>query len=285
MMELLNRFRDAVATAYQARTGDPELVPMALSQACVEVLGVAGAGISLTDEIRVPLGASDTVAARAERLQTTLGEGPCLSAADSAEPLVADQDTIAARWPLFHRELVSQTPYRSIMSIPLLARDGFTCLGALDLYLAEAQAAPDFFVSQVISAIAAPISSVLFDYDGIRANPNALPSWLNSASVTERMHVWIAVGILMEHSGVGNDDALAALRAHARAKNESIDDTADRMMSLELRPGSVMTRSGPLAQSVQSEKLAGAPWLEDQWADLETVATGAHRNEPENQAR
>jgi hypothetical protein len=284
MTELLNRFRAAVATAYRVRTGDPELVPMALSQACVEVLPVAGAGISLTDELRVPLGASDAMAARAERLQTTLGEGPCLSAADAAEPLVADEESIAARWPLFHRELVSQTPYRSVVSVPLLARDGFTGLGALDLYLAEPVAAPDLFLSQVGSAIAAPISSVLFDYDGIHANPNALPPWLNSASVTERMHVWIAVGILMEHAGVGNDDALAALRAHAIAKNESIDETASRLMSHELGAGRVINRSQFRAESVQSEQLADAPWLGDQWADLEAVTAGVDREASGGQA-
>ncbi|HEX8510344.1 MAG TPA: ANTAR domain-containing protein [Propionibacteriaceae bacterium] len=284
MTELLNRFRVAVAHAYQVKTGDPELVPMALSQACVEVLPIAGAGISLTDELRVPLGASDAVAARAERLQTTLGEGPCLSAAAAAEPLVADENAIASRWPMFHRELVVQTPYRSTVSVPLLARDGFTGLGALDLYLTEPEAVPEFFLSQVISAIAAPISSVLFDYDGIRANPNALPPWLNSASVTERMHVWIAVGILMEHAGVNNDDALASLRAHAFAKNESIDDTAARLMANELTPGSLVSPSEHLTASGRSEEVAQAPWLGAQWADLETVATSDHREKPEGSA-
>jgi hypothetical protein len=237
---LLNRFRVAVATAYEAVDGDPELVPMALSQACVEVLPITGAGISLTDEIRVPLGASDPIAARAERLQTTLGQGPCLSAAEAAEPLIADLETIAAQWPMFHREFVTQTPYRSVVSVPLLARDGITGLGALDLYLTMAEAAPDFFLSQITSAIAAPISSVLFHHQGARANPNALPPWLNNASVTQRMHVWVAAGILMEHAGIANDDALAALRAHAFAHNQTLDDTADQLMTQKLDPGALV---------------------------------------------
>jgi hypothetical protein len=203
-------------------------------------LPVIGAGISLTDEIRVPLGASDLVAARAERLQTTLGQGPCLSAAAAAEPLIADLDTIADRWPMFHREFVTQTPYQSVVSVPLLARDGITGLGALDMYLTNAEAAPDFFVSQVTTAIAAPISSVLFDHQGVRANPNALPPWLNNASVNRRMHVWVAAGILMEHAGVSNDDALAALRAYAFAHDLTLDDTADLLMTHELDPGALL---------------------------------------------
>ena len=141
---------------------------------------------------------------------------------------------------MFYKDFTSQTPYRSVVSVPLLARDGITGLGALDMYLIDPEAAPSFFVSQVSSAIGAPISSVLFDYDGIQANPNALPSWLNNAHVTQRMHVWVAVGILMEHAGVSNEDALAALRAHAFAKDESIDSTAAQLMSQELRPASVL---------------------------------------------
>jgi hypothetical protein len=89
-------------------------------------------------------------------------------------------------------------------------------------------------------AIAAPISSVLFNHQGARANPNALPPWLNGTSVTQRMHVWVAVGILMEHAGVSNDDALAALRAYAFAHDLTLDDTADQLMSQELRPGSLL---------------------------------------------
>ena len=241
LVELLSRFRVAVGEAYEARSGDPELLPMALSRACVEVLPVAGAGISLTDELRVPLGASDSVAARAERLQTTLGEGPCLTAAASAEPLIADLESIAVEWPMFHRELLRQTPYRSVVSVPLLARDGITGLGALDLYLTIPEAAPDFFLSQVTSAIAAPISSVLFDYDGIRANPNALPPWLISSVVAQRMQVWVGVGILIEHAGVSNADALAALRAYAFAEGVDIDVTAAQLISRTLLPESVLS--------------------------------------------
>jgi hypothetical protein len=79
-MELADRFRTAVRQTYREHSADAELVPMVLCQACVQVLPVAGAGLSITDQLRIPLGASDEVVARAERLQTTLGEGPCLTA-------------------------------------------------------------------------------------------------------------------------------------------------------------------------------------------------------------
>lgn len=79
-MDLAERFVAAVTQLY-AMVGDgAELLPTVLARACVKVLPIAGASLSLTDELRIPLGASDDVAARAEQLQATLGEGPCLTA-------------------------------------------------------------------------------------------------------------------------------------------------------------------------------------------------------------
>src|SRR6185437_11302048 len=70
--------------AWQAagrQDGGLELLPVRLAQACVAVLPVSGAGISLLyDDFRVPLGASDDAASCAEQLQFTTGEGPCLQA-------------------------------------------------------------------------------------------------------------------------------------------------------------------------------------------------------------
>jgi hypothetical protein len=49
----------------------PELLPVRLARACVEVLPVAGVGISMfgSSGMRIPVGASDDDAAAAERLQ------------------------------------------------------------------------------------------------------------------------------------------------------------------------------------------------------------------------
>src|SRR3954447_10060986 len=56
----------------------PELLPSRLMRSCVQVLPVAGAGVSVFT--RGAGGASDDSAVLAERLQFTVGEGPCLAA-------------------------------------------------------------------------------------------------------------------------------------------------------------------------------------------------------------
>jgi hypothetical protein len=87
------------------------------------VLPVAGTGISVTDALRVPLGCSDEIAARAERLQTTLGEGPCLAATALAEPLILNWDQVLQRWPIFAAKLEEETQLRSVASLPLHSAD------------------------------------------------------------------------------------------------------------------------------------------------------------------
>jgi hypothetical protein len=240
-MDLAERFRTAVVQAYDADTASADLIPVVLSRACVEVLPVAGAGLSITDELRVPLGASDDTVSLAERLQATLGEGPCLTATQEQEPLAADLGTIEARWPMFHRQLLTQTPFRSVISFPLNSRDGRLRLGALDLYLTISDRVPDFFLDQVCANIADPISVVLFEKPTPASGRWAkLPPWLDNSFVRGRMHVWVAVGMLIEHANLSNADALAALRAFAFGHDTNLDDVAREMMDQRLQPEAVL---------------------------------------------
>src|SRR3954452_21751968 len=108
VVSLHERFVAEVAREFGQVAG-PELLPVVLAASCTAVLPVDGAGLSLTDHLRLPLAASDDVAARAERLQTTLADGPGLDAAAASTPLIAGPHVMAARCPMFHRELVNQT--------------------------------------------------------------------------------------------------------------------------------------------------------------------------------
>lgn len=230
----------AVISGYDDQPGADEMLPAVLVQACVTVLDVAGAGLSITDELRVPLGASDNRVARAERLQTTLGEGPCLSATATSEPLVADQDMMATRWPMFYRELLSQTPFRSIASLPLRSINDQR-LGALDLYSSQPDAFNSVRMNQIHTDVADSIAAILFDPHTAAFPPGQVPAaWLFNASVRKRMNVWVAVGMVIEHAGVSNADALAALRAYAFGHDATIDDVADQVTTRRLRPDTLL---------------------------------------------
>jgi len=214
---------------------------MLLAEACADVLRVTGAGVSTTyDGLRVPLGASDATAAQAETLQTTLGEGPCLDATATSEPLVADETSMAARWPMFHRELLAQTPFRSVASIPLRS-DPLRRFGALDLYSTDADALQRLNLGEVSRDIADPMAAILFDAPTMTLHEGALlPWWMLRPSVAQRMNVWVAVGILIAQAGLTNADALAALRAYAFGHSASLDDIAGHVATQRIHPDALL---------------------------------------------
>lgn len=229
-MDLATRFHAAVAkVAANTAEAAEDLVPMILSQACVQVLPIAGAGLSMTHKLRLPLGASDEAVARAERLQTTLGDGPCLAAADADQPLVAGLTEIAEKWPIYHLELLKQTPFRSLVSVPLRSRHGVS-RGALDLYLEETELPRNLSVEDTCRDVADPIGQVLFDDLDSSLGKIDFPAWLDGPAARNRMHVWVAVGKLMESVGYAEQDALAALRAYAFSHDDTLDHVAHELM-------------------------------------------------------
>ena len=119
-MTIAEEFTAAYAAAASAEVAGPELLPVRLARACVEVLPVAGVGISMfgSSGMRIPVGASDDDAAAAERLQFTAAEGPCLDAHALARSVLATETLIAQRWPDFYTGLLARTPYRAVAAIP-----------------------------------------------------------------------------------------------------------------------------------------------------------------------
>ena len=127
---LTARFLQAVGR----EVGADGLTPAALTRAVVQVLPVDGAGMSiLTGALRTPLGWSSVTVRRAEELQTTLGEGPCLTAAQTQTSVVFDADDLATRWSLYSKELIGKTPFRAVAAIPLRV-PGQGVFAALDLF-------------------------------------------------------------------------------------------------------------------------------------------------------
>jgi len=227
--------------AYGRQGAKPDLMPTVFARACVDVLTVDGAGLSLTETLRVPLGSSDGLAARAEQVQTTLGEGPCLTATATARPLVVDLEAMAQRWPLFHREVVAVTPFRSVASIPFRVPSR-SLAGALDLYSVDPAGAASFAsLAEINTGIVVPIASVLFgapdDDPGVA---RALPNWLENDAAADRVNVWVAIGMLVERARLESDDALSVLRAYAFSHGSTLDDVSLRLTSRELDPDDVL---------------------------------------------
>lgn len=234
-MDLADRYRTTVAASFDAASDAGPLLPKLIAEVLVRILPVQGAGISVTQELRIPLGASDEVAIRAERLQSTLDEGPCLTAIRAPLPLAAGEIALAERWPHFHAELVEQTPYRSVAALPLLAPQGGR-LGALDLYSTDPEPMPQALLHNLGDSIGAPTAAMLLG--GLVGGPSS-PCWLTGPEAQQRMSVWSAVGILIGRPALDNADALAVLRGYAFAESLSLDDVARRLVDREIEPENV----------------------------------------------
>ncbi len=222
----------------------PEMLAVRLSRACVAALPVDGAGMSIHDMkgLRTPIGASDPVAAQAERLQFTHGDGPCLRAHDDGVAIAFDEALIARNWPDLHEALLGETPFRAVLSLPLLPPLG--PIVVLDLYVRDPEVLPatdredveDVTIAvtraMVAAALGAPVE------DGRRG-------WWDGPDALRRARVWQATGMVNVALGLDTEDALTLLRAYAFAEDRVVDDVADDLVTGQLALDVLRTTDAP----------------------------------------
>ena len=99
----------------------------------VDILPITAAGVTLISEGMAPryIAASDESAMLFERLQTEIGEGPCLAAYESGEAVTVADLVVDRRFPRFSPAALD-AGLAAIFTFPL--RHGNGRLGALDLY-------------------------------------------------------------------------------------------------------------------------------------------------------
>lgn len=205
---------------------DPDLLPGRLARAAAAGLPADGAGMSLHlgPDLRIPLAGSDEVAETVERLQFTVGNGPCLLAAELGVPVFAPEDFLARRWPAFCELLVTNTPIRGVLALPLPGR--LAGVGALDLYFTDSTAvlAIDVFEASAVAGMVSEHLERAVDWSA--GTPAECPPWMGTPTAGRRARLWVAMGMVAVALGVPSLDALALLRAHAYADGRAADDLA-----------------------------------------------------------
>lgn len=213
------------------RRGDE--VGARLCTACVDILGVSGAGIALiTDgQHRGSLGASNSAIRVVEELQFTLGEGPCIDAFHSLEAVHAPDlgDVASNRWPAFAPPAVD-AGVRAVFGFPL--RSGTTCLGALDLYLDEPGSLEPTQVGDA-AVLADVITGTVL---GLQADvaPRELADELEGV-LRHRAIVHQASGMVSAQLDIHVRDALVRIRARAYIDSRPINDVAQDIVHRRLR--------------------------------------------------
>jgi diguanylate cyclase (GGDEF)-like protein len=133
-----------------------------LVERIVEILPISAAGVTLIDAGSDPryIAASDDSALRFEKLQTELGEGPCLLAYTSGEAVQVPDLRTETRFPRFAPRAI-EAGMMAVFTFPLYHGD--RRLGALDLYretpgeltpesLAAAQTLADVVAAYLLNA-------------------------------------------------------------------------------------------------------------------------------------
>jgi len=214
------RFAQIVA----ARADEHRDPASSLCVACVDVLGVAGAGLVLMSGGRSLdfVGVSDQVSEAVEQMEYTLGEGPCVSAYRTKVPVFdADlADDGMARWPEFRRGALAAGVHAAF-GFPLLIEH--VCIGALNLYHDRPGALTEDQVADALVVARFAGRSVM------RWQADAAPgtvAWQLEQLPNHRVEVHQATGRISVQVGISLDDALVLLRAYAFSHDRLIGEVA-----------------------------------------------------------
>ena len=203
-----------------------------LCTACIEVLDVAGAGITIMGGDQAgPICVSDSSIAALEDLQYTISEGPCRDAFKSGRSVHAPRmDRVAwMRWPSFV-DLAQASGFGAAFAYPLLA-PGVT-VGVLTLYqriegqLSAAQQDDSVALAEVLT------ETVLSLQDD--APVGTLAAGLEAA-VKYRAEIYQASGMAAIQLSIATSEALLRIRAHAFANDLSVAEVAAQIVSRRLR--------------------------------------------------
>ena len=228
-----------------------------LCAACVDLLGVDGAAISMVFEgaSQGTYGSSSAASRRLDEYQFTFGQGPCLdAAADGAVVQSPDlDDADEHRWPLF-ADAVLDDGIRAVFAIPI--RITSSCVGALDLFRARpGPLGDDELAGGLLAAelAALPLLTLLVrgaQDEELDAHGDGLA--VPDAEATEvlfemdRLEVYQASGMLIAQLDVGPTEALMRLRAHAISTGRTATEVARAVLDegLELERDDDYGRKG-----------------------------------------
>jgi hypothetical protein len=222
------RFMTALA-AYP----DGALGPLQLCAACVEVLPVDRAAITISVAATTwePLSATDDTAARIEAQQSITGEGPAADAMRRGGPVLVDD--LAAqfdRWPGFIAA-IGRDARGAMFAFPL--QIGAIAVGVLDLYRKAPNPLEPNDMTKML-AVADIVTMVLLartpPVDGVASASDA---WWTPSPSSREVHQ--ATGMVVAQLAVPPSVAYLRLRAYAFTHDRALIEVAREVIERRLR--------------------------------------------------
>lgn len=204
----------------------------ALVEAAVDLLDAAAAGLLLAD----PHGELQLLASTSERsqlvelLQLQAGSGPCVESYSTGTLVVVkDIAALSGKWPEFQAAALSQG-FRSVHALPM--RVYGRTIGAMGLFGEKpgALSREDTAIGQALVDVAT--ISILQERT---IRESALVNEQLQRALNSRVLIEQAKGVIAYTSRVSMEEAFRRLRSHARSNNQSLHDTAARVIDRALR--------------------------------------------------
>jgi hypothetical protein len=199
-----------------------------LCHACVDLLDVDGAGVSLmhAGTTRGTFGSSGDLSRRLDEIQFTSGVGPCLDAVSLSFPvLVPDlHSATEQRWPSF-RAAAIDVGIAAVFALPVSVAT--ETVGALDLFRRDSRAMTGetlmagLWAAELAALPLLDLMNADVDWHGLGQGDG----WGQLASL-ERVEVYQATGMLIGALDITGTDALVQLRGHAYAQGMTASEAA-----------------------------------------------------------
>jgi hypothetical protein len=229
-----------VGAALSVGGQDPHQSLCAASAGVVDVDG-AGVVLILRGQALGTVCTSGPVAEAVEDVQFTLGEGPCVDAFNSREPVLVPDlaDVDGGRWPGF-RDGAMAEGILAVFGFPLIV--GPVCIGALNLYNQRSGNLTDEQVADA-AVVAHLAGRTVLGWQSV-AGKGSL-AWQLEHVPAYRAAVHQASGMVSVQAAVTVEDAVLLLRAYAFAENRPISAVAEDVVDRQLRfdhdsPGTVL---------------------------------------------
>ncbi|OMQ14457.1 hypothetical protein A7K94_0216495 [Modestobacter sp. VKM Ac-2676] len=148
-----------------------------------------------------------------------------MQAHDDGVAIAFDEADIARNWPALHEALTTTTPFRAVLSVPLLPPLG--PLVVLDLYVRDPErlrAVDRTEVADVVTAVT--LEMAVAARSSATAEPDPGRAGGGAPDALRRARVWQAMGMVNVAHRLDSEDALALLKAHAFAADRVVDDVA-----------------------------------------------------------
>jgi transcriptional regulator with GAF, ATPase, and Fis domain len=192
--------------------------------------GADGAGLTLLEADR-----ADTIVSTADfvtkvdKIQYSLGEGPCISAASEGHTFWSGSLGGEQRWPRFGPR-VARLGVHSVLSLPLLTPDGV--LGAMNVY-AHSKAVFDERAVNIGELFAVP-AAIAVQNALVLAQAKRLASNLQAALIS-RAVIDQAMGIVMSRTGCNAEEAFDRLRTRSQTEHVKVSAVAQSVVDAAVR--------------------------------------------------